>query len=71
MVFATSKLGRNALERKPGEVGRRERERERGKGRAGKGRMERKEEEKRGRGGLRGVSRSQRTPTSLTEHLET
>lgn len=48
-----------------------ERERERGKGRAGKGRMERKEEEKRGRGGLRGVSRSQRTPTSLTEHLET
>lgn len=60
----TSKLGWNVLERKPGEVGR--------TGKEGKGRGGQNGKEGGGEGrGLRGVSGSQRTPTSLIEHLET
>lgn len=62
----TSKLGWNVLERKLGEVGRMGRERE-GEGRGGQNGKEGGGE---GRG-LRGVSGSQRTPTSLIEHQET
>lgn len=60
----TPKLGWNVLERKPGEAGR--------KGKDGKGRGGQNGKEGGGEGrGLRGVSGSQRTSTSLIEHLET